>query len=118
MVHGLAGSAALTLLVLSTIPSTVLGFAYIAVFGLRGGDVNQSYPAIALVGMTWLLAAAALEGPIRGVADRHTVAHVSRVISSRAETPGPAVRPGRSPASPTTCWPPAGSASCTTTPTP
>jgi nickel/cobalt exporter len=33
MVHGLAGSAALMLLVLSTLPSPLLGFAYIAVFG-------------------------------------------------------------------------------------
>jgi ABC-type nickel/cobalt efflux system permease component RcnA len=44
MVHGLAGSAALTLLVLSTIPSPVLGFAYIAVFGLGsiGGMIFMS----------------------------------------------------------------------------
>ena len=34
MVHGLAGSATLMLLVLSTIPSAALAFAYIAVFGL------------------------------------------------------------------------------------
>lgn len=33
MVHGLAGSAALMLLVLATIPSPVVGFAYLAVFG-------------------------------------------------------------------------------------
>ena len=34
VVHGLAGSAALTLLVLSGIPSTLLGFVYIGVFGI------------------------------------------------------------------------------------
>jgi len=34
MVHGLAGSAALMLLVLSTISSRLLGFAYIGVFGV------------------------------------------------------------------------------------
>jgi len=34
MVHGLAGSAALMLMVLSTIPSPLLGFAYVAVFGV------------------------------------------------------------------------------------
>jgi len=34
MVHGMAGSAALTLLVLATIPSPVLGFIYIVVFGI------------------------------------------------------------------------------------
>ena len=33
MVHGMAGSAALTLLVLATISSTLVGFLYIAVFG-------------------------------------------------------------------------------------
>jgi len=34
MVHGMAGSAALTLLVLTTIPSTMVGFLYIAIFGI------------------------------------------------------------------------------------
>lgn len=34
MVHGLAGSAALTLLVLATIPSPVYGLLYIAIFGI------------------------------------------------------------------------------------
>ena len=34
MVHGMAGSAALMLLVLATISSTVVGFLYIAVFGV------------------------------------------------------------------------------------
>ena len=34
MMHGLAGSAALTLLVLATIPSPLVGFVYIAVFGI------------------------------------------------------------------------------------
>jgi len=34
MVHGMAGSAALTLLVLATISSTAVGFLYIAVFGV------------------------------------------------------------------------------------
>lgn len=34
MVHGMAGSAALTLLVLATIPSPVIGFVYIVVFGI------------------------------------------------------------------------------------
>ena len=34
MVHGMAGSAALTLLVLATIPSPVIGFIYIVVFGI------------------------------------------------------------------------------------
>ena len=34
MVHGMAGSAALTILVLATIPSAVAGVVYIAIFGL------------------------------------------------------------------------------------
>lgn len=34
VVHGLAGSAALTLLVLTTVPSTLLGMLYILIFGL------------------------------------------------------------------------------------
>jgi len=44
MLHGLAGSAALSLLVLSTIPSPRLGLAYIAVFGIgsTGGMILMS----------------------------------------------------------------------------
>ncbi|HVN86120.1 MAG TPA: urease accessory protein UreH [Candidatus Binatia bacterium] len=44
MVHGLAGSAALMLLVLSTIPSPVVGLLYVAVFGIGsiGGMVGMS----------------------------------------------------------------------------
>ena len=34
MVHGMAGSAALTLLVLATIPSPVIGFVYTIIFGI------------------------------------------------------------------------------------
>src|SRR6266849_1044177 len=34
MIHGMAGSAALTLLVLATIPSPLFGFIYIAIFGI------------------------------------------------------------------------------------
>src|SRR5919197_4831059 len=44
MVHGMAGSAALTLLVLVTIPSAVAGLIYIAIFGLGsvGGMLMMS----------------------------------------------------------------------------
>ena len=44
MVHGLAGSAAIMLLVLSTIPSRLVGLAYIATFGIGsiGGMVLMS----------------------------------------------------------------------------
>ena len=44
MVHGLAGSAALTLLVVAAIPSPALGLLYIAIFGIGsiGGMVIMS----------------------------------------------------------------------------
>jgi high-affinity nickel-transport protein len=44
MVHGMAGSAALTLLVLAAIPSLFLGLLYIAIFGvgLVGGMMIMS----------------------------------------------------------------------------
>jgi ABC-type nickel/cobalt efflux system permease component RcnA len=49
MVHGLAGSAALMLLVLSTIPSPLVGLSYIAVFG--AGSVGGMMLMSALVGL-------------------------------------------------------------------
>ncbi|MBA3478619.1 MAG: sulfite exporter TauE/SafE family protein, partial [Lautropia sp.] len=49
MVHGLAGSAALMLLVLTTIPSPLVGFAYIAVFGI--GTIAGMMFMSALVGL-------------------------------------------------------------------
>jgi len=44
MVHGMAGSAALTLLVLATIPSPLVGFFYIVIFGIgsTGGMMIMS----------------------------------------------------------------------------
>lgn len=56
MIHGLAGSAALTLLVLSTIPSPLVGFAYIFVFGV--GSVGGMMIMSALVGLPAYLTAA------------------------------------------------------------
>ncbi|MEP7340659.1 MAG: hypothetical protein ABI977_23205, partial [Acidobacteriota bacterium] len=49
MIHGLAGSAALMLLVLSTIPSPALGFVYILIFGL--GSIGGMMLMSALVGL-------------------------------------------------------------------
>jgi ABC-type nickel/cobalt efflux system permease component RcnA len=49
MVHGLAGSAALMLLVLSTIPSPLAGLIYIAVFGV--GSIGGMMLMSALVGL-------------------------------------------------------------------
>lgn len=64
MVHGMAGSAALMLLVLSTIPSALLGFAYIVVFG--AGSIGGMLFMSALVGL-----------PMHLTARRFTRAHVA-----------------------------------------
>lgn len=55
MVHGLAGSAALMLLVLSTIPSPGVGLAYIFVFGV--GSIGGMMLMSALVGLPLRLTA-------------------------------------------------------------
>lgn len=64
MVHGLAGSAALMLLVLSTIPQPLIGMAYITVFGIGS-----------IVGMMLMSALVAL--PVRLTADRFRRAHLT-----------------------------------------
>ncbi len=64
MIHGLAGSAALMLLVLSTIPSPVLGLIYVAVFGI--GSIG---------GMVCMSALVAL--PARLTATRWSRAHIA-----------------------------------------
>ncbi len=64
MVHGLAGSGALMLLVLSTISSPLLGFAYIAVCGV--GSIGGMAFMSALVGL-----------PVRFTAARFTRANVA-----------------------------------------
>jgi hypothetical protein len=46
-VHGLAGSAALSLLVLATVPTVILGFVYLAVFG-AGSIAGMGLMAAAL----------------------------------------------------------------------
>jgi ABC-type nickel/cobalt efflux system permease component RcnA len=53
MVHGVAGSAALTLLVLSTIPSVALGLIYIGVFGV--GSIGGMLLMSALIGVPFAL---------------------------------------------------------------
>lgn len=55
MVHGVAGSAALTLGVLATIPSITLGFVYIAVFGL--GSVGGMLLMSAVIGAPFAVTA-------------------------------------------------------------
>lgn len=58
MVHGLAGSAALTLVVLSSIPSPLVAFAYILVFGL--GSIAGMGAASALLALPLGLASVAM----------------------------------------------------------
>ncbi|MGH7829369.1 MAG: sulfite exporter TauE/SafE family protein [Candidatus Binatia bacterium] len=55
MVHGLAGSAALMLLVLSTIPSALAGLAYILIFGL--GSVGGMLALSSVIGLPFILTA-------------------------------------------------------------
>jgi sulfite exporter TauE/SafE len=55
MIHGLAGSGALMLLVLSTISSTTVGIAYILVFGL--GSIGGMMVMSMLVGLPFHLTA-------------------------------------------------------------
>jgi len=56
MIHGLAGSAALMLMVLSTISSRLGGIAYIIVFGI--GSIGGMMLMSALVGLPLYLTAA------------------------------------------------------------
>jgi len=53
MVHGLAGSAALMILVLATIPSAIAGLVYIAIFGL--GSVGGMLVMSSLISLPFVL---------------------------------------------------------------
>lgn len=69
MVHGVAGSAALTLAVLTTIPSIALGIVYIAVFGI--GSIGGMLMMSALIGLPFAATArrfSMINGRIRFVA--------------------------------------------------
>mgnify|MGYP003393973441 FL=1 len=55
MVHGLAGSAALMLLVLTTIPSALAGLAYILIFGF--GSVGGMLLLSSMIGLPFILTA-------------------------------------------------------------
>ncbi len=75
MVHGMAGSAALMLLVLATIKSTALAIIYIVVFGL--GSVGGMMLMSTLIGLPFMLTAGksiAVNRIIRGVAGVTSVA--------------------------------------------
>ena len=58
MVHGLAGSGALMILVVATIPSAVAGFVYIAVFGV--GSVGGMLLMSSIISLPFLLTAGRL----------------------------------------------------------
>lgn len=55
MVHGLAGSAALMLLVLTTIPSPLAGLAYILIFGI--GSVGGMLVLSSMIGLPFVVTA-------------------------------------------------------------
>lgn len=55
LVHGVAGSAALTLAVLTTIPSVALGLVYIAVFGV--GSIGGMLLMSAMIGLPFAVTA-------------------------------------------------------------
>jgi len=76
MVHGVAGSAALTLLVLSTIPSVALGLLYIGVFGV--GSIGGMLLMSALIGLPFAFTArryAFINGGIRLVAGAFSIVY-------------------------------------------
>src|SRR3989442_864856 len=53
LVHGMAGSGALTILVLATIPSALAGLVYMAVFGL--GSIGGMFLMSALISVPFVL---------------------------------------------------------------
>ena len=66
MIHGVAGSAALTLAVLTTIPSIALGLIYVAVFGI--GSIGGMLLMSAMIGLPFAVTArrfSILNGGIR-----------------------------------------------------
>ena len=66
LVHGFAGSAALTLLVLTRIPSVALGLVYMVVFGI--GSIGGMLIMSAMISVPFVLTArrfAAVNGGIR-----------------------------------------------------
>jgi high-affinity nickel permease len=65
MVHGLAGSAALMLLVLATIPSSALGLMYVGIFGL--GSIMGMGAMSLLMGLFFSLATARLHELDQGI---------------------------------------------------
>jgi ABC-type nickel/cobalt efflux system permease component RcnA len=74
LVHGVAGSAAITLAVVATIPSLALGLAYIAIFGI--GSIGGMLLMSAMIGLPFALTArrfSILNGGIRLLAGLFSV---------------------------------------------
>lgn len=74
LVHGVAGSAAITLAVVATIPSVALGLIYIAVFGI--GSIGGMLLMSAMIGLPFALTArrfSILNGGIRLLAGLFSV---------------------------------------------
>lgn len=74
LVHGVAGSAAITLAVVATIPSIALGLIYIAVFGI--GSIGGMLLMSAMIGLPFALTArrfSILNGGIRLLAGLFSV---------------------------------------------
>jgi ABC-type nickel/cobalt efflux system permease component RcnA len=74
LVHGVAGSAAITLAVVATIPSVALGLVYIAIFGI--GSVGGMLLMSALIGLPFAVTArrfSMLNGGIRLLAGSFSV---------------------------------------------
>ena len=65
MVHGVAGSAALTLVMLTTIPSVALGAVFIAVFGI--GSIGGMLLMSALIGLPFAMTARRFSAINRGL---------------------------------------------------
>lgn len=74
LVHGVAGSAAITLAVVATIPSIALGLVYIAIFGI--GSIGGMLLMSAMIGLPFALTArrfSMLNGGIRLLAGLFSV---------------------------------------------
>ena len=63
-----------------------LAVAFARVYGLPDGGVNDSYPAVLMVGCAWLAFIGAVERPIRTLAERVRVRRATRAMSSRSLT--------------------------------
>jgi CubicO group peptidase (beta-lactamase class C family)/peptidoglycan/LPS O-acetylase OafA/YrhL len=66
--------------------ATAATVVYAVTVGLPAGGVNDSYPAVALTGMAWLLALGAAESPIRRLASAPRIRRATLAVNRRAVT--------------------------------